>query len=80
MLELGAGIGMTGMVVAGACGAREVVLTDYAPRCGRTNKHTLLLLLLLFSSRLVRKRSGALDKRMIPILSICLTRNMSLTG
>ena len=33
VLELGAGVGMTGAVVATCCGAREVVLTDYAPRC-----------------------------------------------
>ncbi|CAM9485652.1 unnamed protein product [Ectocarpus sp. 6 AP-2014] len=32
VLELGAGIGMTGMAVAATCGAAEVVLTDYAPR------------------------------------------------
>ncbi|CAB1101104.1 unnamed protein product [Ectocarpus sp. CCAP 1310/34] len=32
VLELGAGIGMTGMAVAASCGAAEVVLTDYAPR------------------------------------------------
>lgn len=32
VLELGAGIGMTGMAVAASCGAREVVLTDYAPK------------------------------------------------
>ena len=32
MVELGAGIGMTGIAVAVCCGAREVVLTDYAPR------------------------------------------------
>lgn len=32
MLELGAGIGMTGMAAAACCGAKEVVLTDYAPR------------------------------------------------
>ncbi|CAM9106648.1 unnamed protein product [Scytosiphon promiscuus] len=32
VLELGAGIGMTGMAAAACCGASEVVLTDYAPR------------------------------------------------
>ncbi len=31
-MELGAGIGMTGMAVAACCGARRVVLTDYAPK------------------------------------------------
>lgn len=32
VLELGSGIGMTGMMIAACCGASEVVLSDYAPR------------------------------------------------
>ncbi|CAM9234270.1 unnamed protein product [Choristocarpus tenellus] len=32
VLELGAGVGMTGLTIAACCNPSEVVLTDYAPR------------------------------------------------
>lgn len=38
VVELGAGIGMTGTAVAVCCGAKEVVLTDYAPRSAAVSK------------------------------------------
>eukprot|EP00752_Nemacystus_decipiens_P003848 g3540.t1 len=41
VLELGAGIGMTGMAVAASCGARQVVLTDYAPKVLSNLEHNV---------------------------------------
>eukprot|EP00903_Cladosiphon_okamuranus_P021165 g19441.t1 len=41
VLELGAGVGMTGMAVATSCGARQVVLTDYAPKVLSNLEHNV---------------------------------------
>ena len=33
VIELGAGVGLTGLTIAGCCGAREVHMTDYTDAC-----------------------------------------------
>ncbi|CAJ1917261.1 unnamed protein product [Cylindrotheca closterium] len=40
-IELGAGVGLTGIVVAGCCGATAVHLTDYTDECLLNMEHTI---------------------------------------
>ena len=40
-IELGAGVGLTGLVVAGCCGATSVHMTDYTDACLLNMEHTI---------------------------------------
>lgn len=41
VVELGAGVGLTGLVAAGACGAQHVHMTDYTPGCLKNLQHNI---------------------------------------
>lgn len=43
VIELGAGVGLTGLVVAGSCGAEGVYLTDYTEVCRANMAHNILI-------------------------------------
>jgi predicted nicotinamide N-methyase len=41
VIELGAGVGLTGLVIAGHCGAEDVFLTDYTEACRVNMAHNI---------------------------------------
>ena len=41
VIEIGAGVGLTGLTIAGCCGAREVHLTDYTDACRVNLAHNI---------------------------------------
>lgn len=43
IIELGAGVGLTGLVVAGSCGAKDVFLTDFTEACRVNMAHNILI-------------------------------------
>jgi predicted nicotinamide N-methyase len=43
VVELGAGVGLTGFVIAGCCGAKSVHMTDYTDACLLNLAHNILI-------------------------------------
>lgn len=43
ILELGAGVGLTGLVIAGCCGAKDIFLTDFTEACRVNMAHNILI-------------------------------------
>lgn len=41
VVELGAGVGLTGLVIAGCCGAHHVSITDYTAECRENMDHNI---------------------------------------
>ena len=41
VIELGAGVGLTGLIIAGRCAASDVYLTDYTPICRSNLEHNI---------------------------------------